>query len=77
MANVLSRGSLFPKELTNEMFNLVRGKSSLARLCGATPIPFNGETVFTFNFDREIDIVAENGPSLTAAAPSEQKHCSD
>lgn len=62
MANVLSRGSLFPKELTNEMFNLVRGKSSLARLCGATPIPFNGETVFTFNFDKEIDIVAENGP---------------
>ena len=61
MANVLSRGSLFPKELTNEMFNLVRGKSSLARLSGATPIPFNGETVFTFNFDREIDIVAENG----------------
>ena len=34
MANVLSKGSLFPAELTNEMFNLVKGKSSLAKLSG-------------------------------------------
>lgn len=61
MANVLSKGTLFPQELTNEMFNLVRGKSSLARLSGASPISFNGDTVFTFNFDKEVDIVAENG----------------
>lgn len=61
MANVLSKGTLFPQELTSEMFNLVRGKSSLARLSGASPISFNGETVFTFNFDKEVDIVAENG----------------
>lgn len=62
MANVLSRGSLFPKELTGEMFNLVRGKSSLAKLSGAEPIAFDGETIFTFSLDKEIDIVAENGP---------------
>ena len=43
MANVLSRGSLFPAELTNEMFNLVKGKSSIAELSGQKPIPFNGE----------------------------------
>lgn len=61
MASVLSKGTYFPPELTNEMFNLVRGKSSLARLSAASPIPFNGETVFTFNFDKEIDVVAENG----------------
>lgn len=61
MANVLSKSTYFPPELTNEMFNLVRGKSSLARLSQATPIPFNGETVFTFNFDKEVDVVAENG----------------
>ena len=62
MANVLSRDSLFPKELVGEMFNLVRGKSSLAKLSGAKPIEFDGETIFTFNLDKEIDIVAENGP---------------
>lgn len=61
MANVLSKGSLFPAELTNEMFNQVKGKSSLAKLSGQSPIPFNGTTMFTFNFDKEVDIVAENG----------------
>lgn len=62
MGNVLSKGSLFPQVLTGEMFNLVRGKSSLAKLSGADPIAFDGETIFTFSLDHEIDIVAENGP---------------
>lgn len=61
MASTLSKGTLFPEVLTNEMINLVRGKSSLARLSGARPIPFAGETMFTFNLDSEVDIVAENG----------------
>lgn len=59
--SILSKGNLFPEQLTNEMFNMVRGKSSLAILSGAAPIPFNGERVFTFNFDNEADLVAENG----------------
>lgn len=53
--------TLFPAELTNELFNLVRGKSSLARLSPNRPIPFRGETAWTFNLDKEIGIVAENG----------------
>lgn len=61
MGNVLEKGSLFPELLTNEMINLVRGKSSLARLSGSVPVPFAGEKVFTFNLDKEIDIVAESG----------------
>lgn len=61
MGNTLSRGVLFTPELTNQMFSLVRGKSSLAALSGSEPMPFNGETVFTFNLDSEVDIVAENG----------------
>ena len=60
MGAILSKGAYFPTELTNEMINLVRGKSSLARLSGARPIPFNGETIFTFNLDSEVAIVAEN-----------------
>lgn len=68
MGNTLSKGSLFPVELTNEMFNMVRGKSSLARLSGASPIPFNGERVFTFNFDKEADLVAENGAKSNGGA---------
>ena len=59
--STLSKGALFPAELTSEMFNLVQGKSSLAKLSGSKPIPFNGQTMFTFNLDNEVDIVAENG----------------
>lgn len=61
MANVLSKGSLLPPVVTNEMLNLVKGKSSLARLSQSEPMPFNGKELFTFNFDKDIDIVAENG----------------
>lgn len=68
MGSTLTKGSLFPVELTNEMFNMVRGKSSLARLSGASPIPFNGEKVFTFNFDKEADLVAENGAKSNGGA---------
>lgn len=57
----LSKGTLFPPQLTNELFNLVRGKSSLARLSQQKPLPFNGTEVFTFNFDNEVDVIAENG----------------
>ena len=61
MGDILTRGTLLPPAVTNEMFNKVRGKSSLARLSGAEPIPFNGETVFTFSLDKEVDLVGENG----------------
>lgn len=52
---------LFPEVLIPELVQLTKGKSSLAQLCGATPIPFNGMKEFTFSMDKEIDIVAENG----------------
>lgn len=59
--SVLSKSTLFPKELTSVMFSLVKGKSSLAKLSGSKPIPFNGQTMFTFALDSEVDVVAENG----------------
>lgn len=59
MADVLTRGNLFPATLVTEMVNLVKGKSSLAALSSAKPLPFNGSKEFTFTFDREIDVVAE------------------
>ena len=61
MADVLSKGSLFPEELVTKMVNDVKGRSSLAALCESTPIPFNGQKEFVFTLDREIDVVAENG----------------
>ena len=60
MGAILTRGTLLPPEVTNQLFNTVRGKSSLARLSAAQPIPFNGEKVFTFSMDNEVDLVGEN-----------------
>lgn len=60
-ANAIAKGSLFPAELVPEFFNKVKGKSSLAKLCGASPIPFNGIKEFTFSMDNEVNVVAEGG----------------
>ena len=61
MATELSRGSLFSPELVGDLINKVKGKSSIAILSGQNPIPFNGLKEFTFDFENEIDVVAENG----------------
>lgn len=61
MSDVLSKGTLLPEELVTDMINKVKGHSSLAALCAASPIPFNGLKEFTFSLDKEVDVVAENG----------------
>ena len=60
MGSIISKGNLFPPELTSQLIDTVRGKSSLARLSQSQPLPFNGETEFTFSLDSEVDLVAEN-----------------
>lgn len=60
MGDILTRGNLLPPVVTNELFSKVKGKSSLAKLSASEPIPFNGETVFTFSLDKEVDLVGEN-----------------
>ena len=60
MGSIISKGNLFPPELTSQLIDTVRGKSSLARLSASQPLPFNGETEFTFSLDSEVDLVAEN-----------------
>ena len=61
MGSIISKGNLFPPQLTNQLIDTVRGKSSLARLSQSQPLPFNGESEFTFSLDSEVDLVAENG----------------
>lgn len=58
---VLQKGNLFPTEIVTQMFNDVKGKSSIAKLSGQSPIPFNGATTFTFSMDKDINIIAEGG----------------
>ena len=71
MGNILSKGSLFPPEVTNELINLTRGESTLAKLSAQKPIQFNGNELFTFNFDSEVDLVAENGAKSNGGATIE------
>lgn len=63
--NVLERGTLLPEQVVQGLVNNVKGTSSLAKLCAATPIPFNGMREFTFDLDKEVDIVAESGKKTT------------
>lgn len=60
-ANAIARGSLFPQELVPGFLNQVTGRSSIAAMCGSSPIPFNGIKEFTFSMDNDVDIVAEAG----------------
>lgn len=68
MADILNKGSLFPEELIPEFIQKTKGASALANLCAATPIPFNGMKEFTFQLDREIDVVAESGAKSKGGA---------
>lgn len=60
MANTTTALSL-PRELVTDIFSKVKGHSSLAALCGQTPIPFNGVDVMTFSMDGEAELVGESG----------------
>ena len=64
MPNIVNKGSLLPPEIVRDMINLVRGKSSLARLSAARPVSFNGNEYFTFNFDNEVSIVGESAAKV-------------
>lgn len=68
MADVISKGTLFPEELIPELIQQTVGASALAKLCAAKPIPFNGQKEFTFTLDKEIDVVAENGSKTKGGA---------
>lgn len=55
----LERSTNFPAELAREMFNKVKGHSSIARLSGQTPMTFSGTEIMTFSLDHEVAIVGE------------------
>ena len=59
---------LLPTQITEEMFNGVKGHSSLAKLSPEKPIPFNGTTEMIFTLDKEADIVGECEPKSNGGA---------
>ena len=73
MGTRTAAGNNFPTELANEMFLAVQGHSTLAKLSAQKPIPFNGETVFTFSGVGEASIVGEGASKPAGAATIEPK----
>jgi len=57
---VVSKGTIFPAELVTEMFNKVKGHSSIARLAAQTPVAFNGNDIMTFAMEDEVALLGEN-----------------
>lgn len=68
MGATISKGELFDAHLLQDIFNKVKGRSSVAKLSGQDPIPFNGIKEMTFSMDSEIDIVAENAAKSNGGA---------
>lgn len=61
MPDILSKGAKFDPQLVTELFDKVKGFSSLSTLCARSPIAFNGQKEFIFSMDDEVDLVAEGG----------------
>lgn len=61
MALITETSTLFKPETVADILNKVKGHSSLAKLCNATPIPFAGIDTFVFSMDGEACIVGEGG----------------
>lgn len=59
MPTTTKSGTLFKPELITDVFNKVKGHSSLAKLCGMSPMPFAGTETFVFTMDGEAAIVGE------------------
>lgn len=57
--DVLNMSELFDPTLVRELFNKVTGRSSIAVLCGQTPVEFTGNKIMVFSMDQEIALVGE------------------
>ncbi|MDT2515710.1 phage major capsid protein [Enterococcus avium] len=68
MATVLKRDELFTPERIAGMINKVKGHSSLALLTQQEPVAFNGNEMFTFSLDKDIDLVDEGGAKTPGGA---------
>lgn len=64
MAESMKAGTLFTPELVTEIMSKVQGHSTLAKLSGQKPMPFNGVEQFIFNLDGNAQIVGEGEQKL-------------
>lgn len=72
MANTQKRDELFTPERIAGMLNKVKGHSTLAILTQQEPIAFDGNEVFSFTLDKDIDLVDESGTKTPGGATIEK-----
>lgn len=71
--SVLAKGNLFDPVLVTDLFSKVRGKSTLSKLSARKPIAFRGNTIFVFDMENDISIIAENAPKPASSLGLEPK----
>lgn len=59
--STVQKSTIFPAQLVTEMFNAVKGHSSIAKMAASEPIPFVGKDVFTFSPSSDVSVVGESG----------------
>lgn len=59
--SAITAGTSFPTSLVTEMYSKVKGHSAIAKMIPSAPIPFNGQTEFTFSMDHSVEVVGESG----------------
>ena len=69
----LKSGDLFPKETVREIFNKVKGHSTLAKLANQEAIPFAGTEQFIFNLEGNAQIVGEGEQKEAGQATMESR----
>lgn len=62
MEKVLKKGEMFAPETVAGLFTKVKGNSALAALSNQIPVSFNGNEIFTFSMDDEVNLLGENDP---------------
>lgn len=69
----LKHGDLFPNEIVTDIFNKVKGHSTLAKLANQQAIPFAGTEEFIFNLEGNAQIVGEGEAKKDGKATLESK----
>lgn len=66
--STITKGALFPAQLETEIFNAVKGHSSLAKLSAQDAIPFVGKDVFVFSNSKGVEVVGEGAQKSEGGA---------
>ena len=70
---VVTTEGLFPPELVKEIFSLVRGHSTLAKLSATSPMPHRGTQEMILSMDGEASVVAEGTQKPAGKAKAKPK----